>query len=125
MSEYNEHRAVCQFIRYKYPDVIFTSDGSGVYNQSIGASVKLKMLKSSTGIPDIIILEARGVYHGLMIEMKSTGTAVFKKDGTIRANKHLQEQNDMLRRLSWKGYKAEFAIGLDEAIVLIDEYMKQ
>lgn len=123
MSEYNEHRAVCQYLRLQHPRVIFTSDGSGI-RLPIGLAGKIKHLKSDRGIPDILIFEPKGAYHGLFIEMKKHDEKIYKKDGTLRKNEHLEEQAQILLRLTMKGYRAVFAIGRDAAMVEIDNYMK-
>lgn len=122
MNEHNEHRAVCQYIRVRYPSVLFTSDGSGV-RLPIGLAAKIKTLKSDRGMPDIMVFEARGKYHGLFIEMKATGVTVFKKDGSIRSDRHLQEQWEILKKLQLRGYYAVFAVGQDEAMEIIDRYL--
>jgi hypothetical protein len=62
-------------------------------------------------------------YHGLFIELKKAGTRIYKKDGTLVSNAHIREQFDMLESLRQAGYKAEFAIGFDEAKNIIDEYL--
>lgn len=121
MSEYNEHRAVCQYLKLQYPKVIFLSDGSGV-RVTPGIANQIKNLKSGRGIPDLIILEPRGGYHGLCIEMKAKDSTVFKKDGSLRKDKHLEEQWEVLKRLLNKGYYATFAIGRDDAMAIIDDY---
>ena len=40
----------------------------GVSYSPLGAKLKKKGVKS--GVPDVIIFEARGIYNGLMIELK-------------------------------------------------------
>ena len=124
MSEYSEHKAVCDYIKLQYPKVIFTSDLSGVWLPK-GLAKKCKPLKSSRGIPDIIIFEARGGYHGLLIEMKRTGQGIYLKGtGKLKKNKHLQEQAILHWRLKKEGYYCDFAVGFDAAIEIIDWYMK-
>ena len=57
-----------------YKDVLFTGGFAGE-RLGIGAACRRKRMGYRPGTPDIFILEARGQYHGLMIEMKSaTGT---------------------------------------------------
>lgn len=123
MSEYREHRAVCQYLRVKYPKVIFLSDGSGV-RVTPGVAKQIAVLKSSKGIPDLIILEPRGGYNGLCIEMKAKDKTVYRKDGSLRSDKHIEQQWEVLRGLQMKGYYSTFAIGQDEAMAIIDEYMR-
>lgn len=61
-------------------------------------------------------------YDGLFIEVKRDGTRLKKKNGDW-ATTHIKEQNDVLFELRVRGYKAEFAVGFDEAKEIIDEYL--
>lgn len=71
--------------------------------------------------------------HALFLELKKDGETLYpgpraKKrflslDGKEYKNEHLQEQADVLFKLRKAGYAAEFAIGFDEAIKIIDEYL--
>ena len=99
------------------------SDLSG-FRLPQGLAVKAKKMRSSRGIPDLLILEPRGNYCGLLIELKREGMNPFKKDGTIKSDIHLEEQHLMLKNLEAKGYKATFASGYDIAKEIIDNYLK-
>lgn len=71
--------------------------------------------------------------HGLFLELKKDGETLYpgpraKKrfksiDGKEYKTEHLMEQADVLYKLRNAGYAAEFAIGFDEAIKIIDEYL--
>lgn len=131
MTEKSLHRAVCDYLRYQYPDVIFSTDLSGATKLSIGQAVALKSLRSGRAFPDLQIMEPRNGYHSLFIELKKEGTELFKKrimdkNGyPLWASDHLREQHEMLEKLTKKGFKAEFAIGWDEAKKIIDNYLKK
>jgi len=84
---------------------------------------KIRNLKSSRGIPDLIIPEPIGNYHGLFIEMKRTDEVIFNKDGSLRKDEHLSEQNKIIESLKLKGYYASFACGKTEAITIIRKYL--
>ena len=123
MSRYEEtdiHLEVCRFIRLRYKDVIFHSDGSGLPLSRYQAKSYAGM-KSGRGISDLHIDEPRNGYHGLKIEIKKT--TPFKKNGDLKAGDHLREQNEILERYNAKGYKAVFGTGVGECIKIIDEYM--
>ena len=124
MKEENLQIAVSKYIRLKYPQVIFTSESSGL-KLTIGQAVKAKKMRSERGLPDMIILEPKGKYCGLCLELKREDTTVFLKDGSISKSKHIQEQAAVLRALNDKGYYATFAVGIDEAMRVVDRYMKQ
>ncbi len=122
MSEKDLHMLVCKYIKTKYPGVLFNSDMSGV-KLTKGQAARASALRSSKGFPDIAIYEQRGNWIGLFVELKREGTKVYKKDGSLVSDKHIIEQSLMLESLSERGYYADFAIGYDEAIELIDKYL--
>lgn len=72
---------------------------------------KLKKMGLSKGFPDISILEPRGKYHGLYIEMKRKG------------NKPTTEQIEWLRNLKSKGYATGLCYSASDAIALIEKYI--
>ena len=55
--------------------------------------------------------------------IKKEGTRIKKKNGEW-ASKHIDEQAEVLERLEFRGYRAVFAVGFDEAKEVIDEYLK-
>jgi len=63
-----------------------------------------------------------GVTSGLFIELKREGTRIKKKDGSW-ANEHVAEQSAVLEKLRAAGYAAEFAVGLNDALKKIDDYL--
>ena len=122
MSERTLHRAVCDYLRYRYKDVIFNSDLSGATKLTMGQAVAMKALRSNRGFPDLSIYEPRGSYHGLFIELKMEGTKLYNKLG-LPATPHIGEQFDCLVELRQRGYKAEFACGYNEAKDILDDYL--
>jgi hypothetical protein len=118
-QEENLHIAICNYLKLQYPNVIFTSEASGV-RMTIGQAVKLKKMRSGGKLPDLWILEPRGGYHGLFLEIKAEG--ILKKDGSFKT-KHIEEQNDTIQDLLDKGYHATFVVGFDEAKDEIDSFM--
>jgi hypothetical protein len=137
---------VCSYLRNHYPGVVFFADFAADLKLTPHQSVQLRKSRSSRGIPDLTILCPRKVdgrqYAGLCLELKQDGTVLYKKDGTMRKNTvsrkvvtargirlvkydHNLSQARMLEELTRVGYKAEFAVGFDEAARIIDEYMGQ
>jgi hypothetical protein len=107
-----------------YPGVMFTAESSGI-RLTMGQAVKAKKQRSQRGLPDMMILEPKGEYHGLMIELKKEGRSPFKiKDGQLKAGEHLEEQYRAIQKLLRKGYYACFCTGFDEAKQTIDRYMR-
>ena len=112
--------AVSDYIKLRYKGVVFTAESSGL-RVPIGTAKKMKRQRSVHKQPDMIILEPRGNYCGLILELKKTGTRL--KDGSLPNNEHINEQKKTLKLLSDKGYCASFAVGFDEAQITIDSYM--
>lgn len=123
MSEAELQKQVAIYIRMQYPDVIFHSDfGSGVKLTPWQARMQKMQNGGRRAWPDMMIAEPIGNYHGLFIELKREGARLKKQNGEW-ASSHIAEQNIMLNELSNKGYKAEFAIGFEQALDLIDDYL--
>ena len=121
-SEYDLQKSVCQYLRLQYPELIFTSDLSGI-RMPIGLAVKTSKLRSSKSIPDLLIFEARKGYHGLFIELKRPGVKFFKKDGITPATEHYAEQWEMINQLLSKGYLATHCNTFEGAKAIIDSYL--
>ena len=123
MSEKTLHRAVCDYLRMQYPDVIFNTDLSGATKLTVGQAVAMKALRSGRGFPDLVIYEPRGDYYGLFLELKKEGTKIYNKK-LVGATPHIEEQMQMIDNLVDRGYAAHFAVGFDEAKLIIDNYLK-
>ena len=128
-KEENIQIAVCNYLKEKYPHVIFMSDIASGMKLSIGQAVRAKKMRSSRGQPDLFIAHPMpnrifgGSFCGLFLELKSEGVKIYLKDGSLRKDEHLQEQYNMLRRLDRLGYAQSFAVGFDEAKKIIDWYL--
>lgn len=112
--------AVCKYLKLQYPDVIFTAESSGL-KLTIGQAVIAKQLRSSKGLPDLMIFQPNKYHHGLFIELKKEGMRL--KSGKMPNTKHIIEQGEILTKLFLKGYLACFACGFDEAKNIIDNYL--
>ena len=120
--EYDLQKSVCQYLRLQYPELIFTSDLSGI-RMPMGLAVKTSKLRSSRAIPDLLIFEARKGYHGLFIELKRPGVKFFKKDGITPATEHFAEQFEMIKRLNVKGYLSVVSDSYEKTVAFIDKYL--
>ena len=146
MREHDLYEQIAQYLQLRYPSIIYRFDLAADLKLSIGQARKHKALHPTRGYPDLFIAEPRNVKaiakqidndanhvigaftlleqkYGLFLELKRQGTRIYKKDGTLTANEHIQEQAKMLEELRKRGYKAEFACGFDEAKRIIDEYL--
>jgi hypothetical protein len=124
--EYDLQVAVCRYLSYQYPDVLFTSDTiANLKLTQAQASRNKKIQKNGFKTPDILILEPKNNFCGLFIELKLE--TPFKKDGTIKAsaNDHLKGQLDTIEKLNAKNYYAVFSWGFDMTKEIIDNYLNQ
>lgn len=133
MTEAEIQANVALFLRMKYPKVLFHSDfGSGIYLKPWQAKAQKIQNGGRRAWPDMFIAEPQEIprpglrpvarYNGLFIELKKEGTRLKKRNGNW-ASDHIKEQAWMLEQLRKKGYKAEFAVGYQEAIALIEDYL--
>lgn len=122
LSEASVHERIADYLRLQYPHVLFRTDGGGV-RLSMGAAIKYRRLQSSRAFPDLHVIEPRGPYAGLFLELKREGERVWLKDGSLTTDKHVREQYEMLLALGGRGYRADFAIGFDAAKKAIDSYL--
>lgn len=132
MSEAELQAEVALYIRMQYPDVLFHSDfGSGIKLKPWQAKTQKIQNGGRRAWPDMFIAEPRDIdsgqiswrhLSGLFIELKKDGIRLKKKNGEW-ASDHIAEQAEVLEKLRKKGYIAEFAVGFDEAINLIDNYL--
>ena len=128
-SEADLQVQVADYLRLQYPNVMFHSDfGSGI-KLTMGQAIKQKRQNGGRRAwPDMFIAEPRfGTRRnkdqaGLFIELKKEGVRLKKKNGEWGSD-HIKEQAELLSELKKRGYMAEFAVGFDEAINLIDEYL--
>jgi len=120
MTEKQLHLAICEYIKWQYPSIIFTSEPSGV-RVTPGIARELARMRSGKGLPDLWILEPNKEYKALTIELKAVSP--YRKDGTLKKSEHLESQSQVLALLREKGYYAEFCTGFDETVETINKYM--
>ena len=120
MNETKLQNAIASYLKLQYPEVVFTSESSGV-RTSYGMAKRLKAQRSVHRLPDLIILECRGGFAGLLIELKVSSP--YKKDGTLKAGR-AYEQNKTLELLRKKGYSAHFGVGFEHTKKIIDDYLQ-
>lgn len=149
MSEAQLHERICEYLKATYPDVIFTTDMSGV-KLTPGLAMKMSKLRSSKGIPDILIFKTTGRvkgenfdtfrYAGLFIEVKAA--CPYDKKGklkpqwvykykTITGKKcrvgkyaHHAIQKQVHSLLEKEGYCAGFVWSFEQAKEIIDNYIQ-
>ena len=105
--------AIAKYMAIKYPQVVWRFDFSAGMKMSLGQAKKHKGMNPHRGYPDLFICQCKGGYGGLYLEIKNV--KIRKMDGKLLA--------EMLLHLEKAGYRAEFAVGLDECISKIDAYL--
>lgn len=105
-----------------YPKVVFLSEPSGL-RVSMGLATKLKKMRSNDTHLDLYILEPKGKYHGLILELKAVEIHQKKNPELFLKNEHVNDQKKTIEKLNKKGYYAAFAVKFDQAKKLIDDYL--
>jgi hypothetical protein len=122
--EYHLQKQICQWLEYQHPNVLFLSDTVASVRLTIPQQVRNKGIqKKGFACPDILILEPRGVFCGLFLELKVDSP--LKKDGALKKSDHLERQAKSLRELSNKGYYARFSWGFEMTKEIITDYLNQ
>lgn len=145
--EQHEQIEICDWMRDTLPGVHFRCDtASGGFSSNYEKATHNRQ-QSGTAEPDIMIFAAKQGYHGLLIELKTTGTELrMKRDGRVIrvvkdksgkvierdykirkkgdwASLHIEKQAIVLEdyRKNWN-YFACFAVGAEEAKLIIAKY---
>jgi hypothetical protein len=116
------HFQISDYLKLQYPKVFFISESSGL-RVSQGLASKLKRVRSNHVHLDLYVLEPKGQYHGLILELKATDIYKKTKPLELLKNDHVADQAETIKKLNKKGYKAAFAVEFVQAKKLIDEYL--
>jgi hypothetical protein len=123
MKEEKLQIAISTYLKAQYPDVYFMSDSSGL-RLPMGLAIKAKKQRSKHAQLDLVILEPRGLYHGLIIELKKDVKEVYKINGEFRKSEHIEAQNKSIEHLKSKRYLCCYCFGFDDTKLIIDLYLK-
>lgn len=113
---------ICNYLRMNYPKVEFRTDKDGQFAYRSQLRYK-KAHAGKRGFPDIIISEPNKEYKGLVIELKREGAKIFRMDGSIRKNWHLEDQQYWLDWFKTLGCYSTFSIGYDQTVDIINKYL--
>lgn len=120
--EFELQKQIAAYLDWQYPDAMYLSDTIASVKLTIPQQLRNKEIqKSDFKCPDLLILEPKGEYKGLLIELKVESP--YKKDGNLKKDKHLEAQETTIRRLNLKGYYATFCWGFEMTKKTIDWYM--
>lgn len=113
MSERHNQIELVRFLRWRRVLFLGTLNGElGLGNEGGVAIAKAKQVGLEKGAPDILLLEPRGGYHGLALELKHA------KGGILS-----HEQRVWLDALRRRGYMAVCKNGAPAAIKCISDYL--
>lgn len=84
-------------------------NSKGQHYSPLGAKLKRKGVKP--GVPDIIIFEPHGKYHGLMLELK------------VGKNKITPNQSKWIDELKKRNYLVMVSYSLEECTLIIEKYI--
>jgi hypothetical protein len=122
-SEQKLQTRISDYIKKKYPGVMFKCDVAAGMKMSIGMAVLVKRWRSSTGFPDVDIYEPKGQWNMLCLELKTEAGVPFKVDGSLRKNEHLEDQDNTHQALKRRGVMALFTVGFNHTAAVVDWYM--
>lgn len=129
-TEDQVYDSLAEYMRKVHPEVPYRFDFGAGLKMGFARAKQQKRIQHGRAWPDLFIAVPKlehdpyggGYYHGLFIEIKRPGTVVFKKDGSLRNDEHLQEQYEVIKQLRESGYAACFAVGFDECVKIIENY---
>jgi hypothetical protein len=130
------HQQLCNYIRFKYPDVLFNSDGAGNNLSKTQAGMNT-MLRSSRAMPDFNLMVPKGPYCGFFLEVKRGYTLLLREKDLTKVLKgdyklrlkgdfwdlHIEEQAALHDKLRAAGYFANFGVGFEDCCETVDWYM--
>ncbi len=127
LDEYQEHKAVVEWILFQYPGVRFLSNEAGH-----GKPTRAVHLQDGRSWPDLCILERRPTgkiqnrfYPALWLEIKTGIERVFEADGVTFLNDHIKRQWDMILWLRSQGYAANWGLGFEDCQAQIVAYLDE
>jgi hypothetical protein len=134
--ELDLQRRVCSYLNKYYEGVLYHSDYAAGLGLTMNQAAINKSLQSTAGLPDLYIFKHGRInpktgqpYVALALELKKDGTTVVVKigqnKGRLTSDPHIRKQAAVLQRLNDDGWYANFAIGYDEAIRIIDWYFER
>ena len=114
MKEYQLQKAICKYLDLK--NVLYCGSMGGQYQPHFSQRIKSRKSGYKRGFPDLFLYEIskidKKLYCGLAIELK------------VGYNKATNEQRWWIDQLNERGYKARICTGIDEALEVIDSYLK-
>jgi len=108
-EEYHMQVQFVNWLRHKYPNLIFTIAPSGM-KLPIGVAKKMKAMGYKAGTPDIMIFQPSNDYFGMFVELKT------------RKGRVTEQQKDLIIKLNQRGYYATVCRSVEEAKQEVHNY---
>ena len=117
MSEHEEQAALFLWANSgaaldEWPELEFMHANPMGGNRDAKTGAYMKAEGAKPGVPDIFLPVARGVYHGLYVEMK------------YGKNKPTKEQLEYMRFLAGQGYRVHVRYSAETAQAAIEDYLR-
>lgn len=80
--------------------------------RNVREAAKFKAMGTKPGVPDVVILEPKGEWHGLFIELK------------VKGGRLSDYQKDWLNALKMRNYKTAVCFSLDDVFEAVENYLK-
>ena len=119
--------AVANYLKYKWPDVLFTIAPSG-NKLAYKKGAQFKAMGYKAGTPDLMVFEPRQqffqsfpscsgpgemrIWHGLFLELKT-------ENGKLQ-----DSQKDFIKALDARNYVAQVCYGYNKAIAALEGYLE-
>lgn len=122
-SECTLQTKICSRINDIYPGTLFVSDfAAGLYLPDWIAITRSKQACIDKWL-DLTILEPRGKFHALIIEIKTLQGTPYLVDGkTLKKSDHIEAQYKTICKLKAMDYAACFGVGEDNIWSIIERY---
>jgi len=115
ITEHEQQRIIFEWAEWqkgKYPELEMLIAVPNGGKRDIVTAVKLKQTGTKAGFPDMFLFCRRGAYAGLAIELK------------VKSNKPTERQKWWIKKLREQDYCAVVCYGADEAISVIQDYLR-
>lgn len=121
-KESSEQGTIARYIKIQHPGLPFITI-EREKQRTFSAQNRIKLLNSIGSIPDTFIMQPRGLFAGLWIENKASGTRLTRVKDKRFASQHYADQYETHLTLWKQGYAAYFACSIDEAIDILECYL--
>jgi hypothetical protein len=139
--EFELQKQICRYLSVQFPKVLFISDATSGAKLTMPQAIRNSLIqKTDFKIPDLQILQPTNEYKGLFLELKkecpykkvgglkvqlvTIYKTIGKKRVSVGSYNHLELQDNSLKKLREKGYLATFCWSYDQAVEIIESYLK-